>query len=179
MLSVRFAMKKIALSMLVPAVALCACASTKPTATQPHQVAQHITKTEPMFAEGAPVPDVTLRDAAQERVGVDEMGPATVIRSWTWHPRGRDPYVVWITCRGQGATRVCGLSAAAGVEPGAGSIKMTAFTHLGFSVPNVACDGKKIELAGDDRKGAWTQVIEVVEDGTLKMSQREYPSAHE
>lgn len=172
-------MKKIAIFSLIPAAALCACASTNTTATQPHHVAQHITKAEPMFAEGAPVPETTLRDAAQERVGVDELGPATVVRSWTWHPHGQDPYVVWITCRGQGAQRVCGLSAAADVSPGAGAVRMAAFTHLGFSVPKVACEGKKIELAGDDREGAWTQVLEVVEDGTLKLSKRQYPSGHE
>jgi hypothetical protein len=179
MLSVRFAMKKITIPMLIPALALCACASTKPTATQPRQVAQPIIKTEPMFAEGSPVPEIALRDAAQERVGVDELGPATVVRSWTWHPHGSEPYVVWITCRGVGAQRVCGLAAAADVEPGSGEVKMAAFTHLGFSVPNVACEGTKIELAGEDRNGAWTQVLEVVEDGILKMNRREYPSGHE
>jgi hypothetical protein len=179
MLSVRFAMPKTLFFMLIPSLALFACAGSTKSTTQPHQVAQHITKTEPIFAEGSKVPDTTLRDAAQERVGVDELGPAVVVKAWTWHPRGEEPYVVWITCRGQGTQRICGLAAAAPAPPGAGAIKLTAFTHLGFSVPNVECVGTKLELAGDDRRGAWTQVLEVVQDGTLKMSKRQYPSGHE
>ncbi|MGZ5968283.1 MAG: hypothetical protein ACXWUG_29535 [Polyangiales bacterium] len=175
----RFAMFKMPVFALVPALALFACASRPApvSATQPRQVAQYIVKTEPTFAEGSQVPDVTLRDAAQERVGVDELGPAVVVKTWTWHPHGEEPYVVWITCRGQGAERVCGLAAAAKVAPGSGEIKMTAFTHLGFSNPNVECAGDKLELVGDDLRGAWTQVLEVVQDGTLKMGKRQYSSA--
>jgi hypothetical protein len=129
---------------------------------------------EPVMSEGTSVADNTLADAVAAKVGVDEMGPPTVVRAWTWHPHAKERYVVWITCRGVAPSRACGLAVA---PASSGNLHVTAFTHLGFATPQVGCasDPTKLEV----RDGSWTQLLELERDGTLKVGKRTYSSNHE
>lgn len=167
--------------LLFPCAALVvACGSSRPpNASSSSQQAAPAPAPPPPLADGSDVPEATLRDAAEPDVGAPDMGPAEVVKSWTWHPNdGHSDYVVWVTCRGSGDSRNCGI--AVGVPgSGKGRIDVRAHANAGWSPARVQLDDgrTRLRVEGDDGKGAWTQALELLQDGTVKFGKRTYPHA--
>jgi hypothetical protein len=117
--------------------------------------------------EGCDVPESTLRDATEEKVGVSDMGPAVVLETWTWRPRAEEKYVIWVTCRGEDAHRVCALAVARETS-GSGFVRPQAFSHVGFSKATLTLIAPdKLRFDGTDEKGNWTQSLDDSNDGPL------------
>src|SRR5205085_657934 len=92
-------------------LAACAHHSTSMPVSQPSARAPE--QVQPLVLEdGCDVPEPSLRDAMEDNVGIPDMGPAMVVQSWTWRPRGTTPFVVWVTCRGEAEMRLCSMAAA-------------------------------------------------------------------
>ncbi len=169
-------------ALTLSSVAVLACtlafgaACTSGGAPPPKHVDATTAKVAPVpFAEGTVIPDPVLRDAVEERVGIPDMGPAEVTRRWTWTPRRGTSYALWATCRGIGDIRNCGLTLARPSSDPAGHVDVAGHVATGAGAVKVEMMAPgKLRVFGDDAKGAFVQMIELHEDGTVGIGTRKY-----
>lgn len=119
-----------------------------------------------------------LQAAIEHRVGIPELGPARVERSWRWNVGHGDPLLVWVTCRGGGDTRACAVTVGRAVD---GNVQVLANEPAGWSVPVISetADRNELVVTGEDGRGTWRQTVRYrthPEGGheTIAFSRRQY-----